>query len=54
MLALLRLILTEGTVYFDDLPIQNINLEELRSKITIIPQVPELLAGAFILVTSRE
>ncbi|KAF5327412.1 hypothetical protein D9619_003959 [Psilocybe cf. subviscida] len=44
-LALLRLVLTEGTVYLDDIPTEKINLEELRSKITIIPQVPELLTG---------
>ncbi|KAJ7290142.1 P-loop containing nucleoside triphosphate hydrolase protein [Mycena rebaudengoi] len=44
-LALLRAILTEGTVYYDGLPISSLNLEVLRSNITIIPQVPELLNG---------
>ncbi|KAI0791665.1 P-loop containing nucleoside triphosphate hydrolase protein [Abortiporus biennis] len=44
-LALLRGIITEGTIYYDGLPIQDINLDILRSKITIIPQVPELLSG---------
>ncbi|KAF7978858.1 hypothetical protein HWV62_44329 [Athelia sp. TMB] len=45
-LALLRCILTEGEVYYDGLPTHSLNLDALRSKITIIPQVPELLAGA--------
>lgn len=43
-LALLRCILTEGTVYFDGLDTKRINLEALRTNITIIPQVPELLS----------
>ena len=37
-LALLRCILTEGTVYYDGIPTNEINLEALRSNITIIPQ----------------
>ncbi|KAL6299635.1 multidrug resistance-associated ABC transporter [Sparassis latifolia] len=44
-LALLRCILTEGKVYFDGIPTDTINLDALRSHITIIPQVPELLSG---------
>ncbi|KAI9056609.1 P-loop containing nucleoside triphosphate hydrolase protein [Trametes sanguinea] len=44
-LALLRCILTEGTVRYDGLPTEKINLDALRSSITIIPQVPELLSG---------
>ncbi|KAI0655608.1 P-loop containing nucleoside triphosphate hydrolase protein [Cubamyces menziesii] len=44
-LSLLRLILTEGKVYYDGIPTDSINLDALRSKITIIPQVPELLSG---------
>ncbi|PSS37122.1 hypothetical protein PHLCEN_2v995 [Hermanssonia centrifuga] len=44
-LALLRCILTEGTVYYDGLATDKINLDVLRSHITIIPQVPELLSG---------
>ncbi|THH01527.1 hypothetical protein EW026_g1193 [Hermanssonia centrifuga] len=44
-LALLRCILTEGTVYYDGLATDKINLDVLRSQITIIPQVPELLSG---------
>uniref|UniRef100_A0A8H8CHL8 P-loop containing nucleoside triphosphate hydrolase protein n=1 Tax=Psilocybe cubensis TaxID=181762 RepID=A0A8H8CHL8_PSICU len=44
-LSLLRCILTEGKVYFDGLPIDEVNLNELRSHITIIPQMPELLSG---------
>ena len=43
-LALLRCILTEGTVYFDGVDTKKINLEALRTNITIIPQVPELLS----------
>ena len=37
-LALLRCILTEGTVYYDGIPTNKINLDALRSNITIIPQ----------------
>ncbi|KAJ3557433.1 hypothetical protein NM688_g1472 [Phlebia brevispora] len=34
-----------GTVYFDGLPTNSVNLDALRSHITIIPQSPELLTG---------
>ncbi|KAI0068098.1 P-loop containing nucleoside triphosphate hydrolase protein [Artomyces pyxidatus] len=44
-LALLRCILAEGNVYYDGLPTSSVNLDSLRSKITIIPQMPELLSG---------
>ncbi|CCM01863.1 uncharacterized protein FIBRA_03934 [Fibroporia radiculosa] len=44
-LALLRCIFTEGKVYYDGLPTDSINLDALRSHVTIIPQVPELLSG---------
>ncbi|KAH9480681.1 ATP-binding cassette transporter abc4 [Psilocybe cubensis] len=44
-LALLRCIFTEGTVYYDGVPTNQINLDVLRSNITIIPQSPELLSG---------
>ncbi|RDX55375.1 P-loop containing nucleoside triphosphate hydrolase protein [Lentinus brumalis] len=44
-LSLLRLIHTEGHVYYDGLLTDSINLDALRSKITIIPQMPELLSG---------
>ncbi|KAH7905305.1 P-loop containing nucleoside triphosphate hydrolase protein [Hygrophoropsis aurantiaca] len=44
-LSLLRCIFTEGNVYYDGIPTSAINLENLRSNITIIPQVPELLTG---------
>ncbi|OCH87314.1 P-loop containing nucleoside triphosphate hydrolase protein [Obba rivulosa] len=44
-LALLRCIITEGKVYYDGLPTDSVNLDALRSNITIIPQVPELLSG---------
>ena len=37
-LALLRCILTEGMVYYDGLATNTINLDALRSNITIIPQ----------------
>ncbi|KAJ7175766.1 multidrug resistance-associated ABC transporter [Mycena filopes] len=45
MLSLLRAIPTDGTVYYDGLPTLSINLDALRSNITVIPQVPELLGG---------
>lgn len=38
-LSLLRCILTEGKVYYDGLPTDTLNLDALRSSITIIPQV---------------
>ena len=38
-LALLRCILTEGMVYYDGLATNTINLDALRSNITIIPQI---------------
>ncbi|KAJ7457047.1 P-loop containing nucleoside triphosphate hydrolase protein [Mycena latifolia] len=44
-LALLRAIVTEGSVFYDGISTDSINLENLRSKITIIPQMPELLSG---------
>ena len=43
-LALLRCILTEGNVIYDGIPTSKINLDALRTNITIIPQVPELLS----------
>ncbi|GJE86639.1 multidrug resistance-associated ABC transporter [Phanerochaete sordida] len=44
-LALLRCIYTEGRVTLDGLDTASANLDALRSHITIIPQVPELLSG---------
>ncbi|RDX55374.1 P-loop containing nucleoside triphosphate hydrolase protein [Lentinus brumalis] len=44
-LSLLRLIITEGQVYYDGIQTDSINLDALRSKVTIIPQAPELLSG---------
>ncbi|KAI0935160.1 hypothetical protein AcW1_005164, partial [Taiwanofungus camphoratus] len=44
-LSLLRCIITKGKIYFDGLPTNTINLDVLRSKVTIILQVPELLSG---------
>ncbi|KAJ6612652.1 P-loop containing nucleoside triphosphate hydrolase protein [Mycena sp. CBHHK59/15] len=44
-LALLRCIYTEGTVHYDGIPTSDVNLDSLRSNITIIPQMPELLSG---------
>lgn len=44
-LALLRCIFCEGQVLYDGLDTSTINLDSLRSSITIIPQVPELLSG---------
>ncbi|KIP03407.1 hypothetical protein PHLGIDRAFT_242940 [Phlebiopsis gigantea 11061_1 CR5-6] len=45
-LAILRCIHTEGSVIFDGIPAHSLNLDSLRSNITIIPQVPELLSGS--------
>ncbi|KAF5313867.1 hypothetical protein D9619_013092 [Psilocybe cf. subviscida] len=44
-LSLLRCIITQGNVYYDDILTDRLNLEDLRSNITIIPQMPELLSG---------
>ncbi|KAK0487292.1 P-loop containing nucleoside triphosphate hydrolase protein [Armillaria novae-zelandiae] len=44
-LSLLRCIPTAGEVYYDGLPTSTMNLDALRSSITIIPQMPELLSG---------
>ncbi|KZV63784.1 P-loop containing nucleoside triphosphate hydrolase protein [Peniophora sp. CONT] len=44
-LSLLRAIITEGDVYLDGRLTSKMNLNALRSSITIIPQVPELLSG---------
>ncbi|KAJ7745467.1 P-loop containing nucleoside triphosphate hydrolase protein [Mycena maculata] len=35
-----------GTVYYNGIPTSKLNLDALRSNITIIPQVPELLMGS--------
>ena len=44
-LALLRAIKTSGKVYYDNLATDEINLDSLRSNITLIPQQPELMHG---------
>ncbi|KAK0465231.1 uncharacterized protein EV420DRAFT_1637381 [Desarmillaria tabescens] len=44
-LSLLRCIYTDGNIYYDGLPTSSVNLDALRSSITIIPQMPELLSG---------
>ncbi|KAF9257856.1 P-loop containing nucleoside triphosphate hydrolase protein [Marasmius fiardii PR-910] len=44
-LSLLRCIYTEGNMYYDGISTIGLNLDALRSKITIIPQMPELLSG---------
>ncbi|KAI5122631.1 hypothetical protein M0805_008718 [Coniferiporia weirii] len=44
-LALLRAIKTTGKVYYDGLVTDEINLDALRSNITLIPQQPELIHG---------
>ena len=38
-LSLLRCIFTEGNVYYDGIPTNKINLDALRTSITIIPQM---------------
>jgi len=45
MLSLLRCIVVDGNVYYDGVNTKDINLDSLRSKITIIPQIPELISG---------
>ena len=44
-LSLLRLIPTDGEVIYAGEPTSNMNLEDLRGAITIIPQQPELLVS---------
>ncbi|KAG8781969.1 hypothetical protein FRC12_021352 [Ceratobasidium sp. 428] len=44
-LSLLRMIPIEGNIYYDGIPTHDINLNALRSNITIIPQQPELMSG---------
>ncbi|CEL54792.1 ATP-binding cassette transporter abc4 OS=Schizosaccharomyces pombe (strain 972 / ATCC 24843) GN=abc4 PE=3 SV=1 [Rhizoctonia solani AG-1 IB] len=44
-LSLLRMIPTEGNIYYDGIPIHALNLDALRTNITIIPQQPELMSG---------
>ncbi|KAM0754516.1 P-loop containing nucleoside triphosphate hydrolase protein [Meredithblackwellia eburnea MCA 4105] len=45
-LSLLRFILTDsGSISIDGRPIQDINLEALRSRVTLIPQDPTLFSG---------
>ena len=50
-LALLRCILTEGTVYYDGIPTNEINLDALRSNITIIPQTVSGCNESDVLIT---
>lgn len=52
-LSLLRCILTEGTVYYDGLPTSSLNLDALRSNITIIPQVVSTWLVSFDLITNH-
>ncbi|KAH7319538.1 P-loop containing nucleoside triphosphate hydrolase protein [Rhizoctonia solani] len=44
-LSLLRMLPIEGNIYYDGIPTHAINLDALRSSITIIPQQPELMSG---------
>ncbi|KAH0835495.1 hypothetical protein J3R83DRAFT_9163 [Lanmaoa asiatica] len=44
-LSLLRCIFTEGQIYLDGVLTSKINLDALRSHVTVIPQIPELLSG---------
>ncbi|KAF8515057.1 hypothetical protein BU17DRAFT_76921 [Hysterangium stoloniferum] len=44
-LSLLRCIPTDGQILLDGLATSSINLNALRSSVTIIPQMPELLSG---------
>jgi ABC-type multidrug transport system fused ATPase/permease subunit len=45
-LSLLRMIPTAGQVFFDGIATETLNLDALRSNITIIPQHSELLSGS--------
>ncbi|KAH6916771.1 ATP-binding cassette transporter [Coprinopsis sp. MPI-PUGE-AT-0042] len=45
-LALLRCIFTEGTVIYAGQDTSKMNLDALRTNLTIIPQMPELLSGS--------
>ncbi|KAJ7935214.1 multidrug resistance-associated ABC transporter [Mycena leptocephala] len=45
ILSLLRCIITEGTVKYDGIQTDSLDLDVLRSNITIVPQLPELLSG---------
>ncbi|KAF9072745.1 P-loop containing nucleoside triphosphate hydrolase protein [Rhodocollybia butyracea] len=45
-LALLRGIQTNGEVFYDGIPTSDLEVETLRSNITFIPQIPELLSGS--------
>ena len=44
-LAMLRMLPTTGSIIIDGRPTEDINLEALRSHVTIIPQDPILLSG---------
>jgi ABC-type multidrug transport system fused ATPase/permease subunit len=44
-MSLLRCIPTEGEVYWDGIETSRLNLDALRSNISIIPQAPELFVG---------
>ncbi|KAF5370319.1 hypothetical protein D9758_006918 [Tetrapyrgos nigripes] len=44
-LSLLRCIHTTGDVIYDGVATSSINLDSLRSNITIVPQMPELISG---------
>ena len=53
-LSLLRLIPTSGEILFDGRPTSQINLEDLRRAITIIPQQPELIVRPFVQLNFAE
>lgn len=44
-LSLLRCIFTNGEVYYDGIPISSVNLDALRSHITIIPQMVRVFSS---------
>lgn len=52
-LSLLRLIPTDGEVWYDGQATSRMNLEDLRGAITIIPQQPELLVSVRARLTAR-
>ncbi|KAF9000094.1 hypothetical protein BDQ17DRAFT_1360101 [Cyathus striatus] len=45
VLSLLRAIHTRGSIYYDGIEVGALNLDVLRSKISVIPQTPQLFTG---------
>jgi ABC-type multidrug transport system fused ATPase/permease subunit len=52
-LALLRAIPTEGSIVYDGIDIRTLNLDAVRSQITIIPQVVSLHLGTYAVLSDE-